>query len=555
MKKEFFIQHRDKIIPVFFFLLLLGISFFVLPEYPLWITDNGNKYMMVRQFLLNNTPFFTHLEPALFPYGGFHFQQLASGKIVSFHPVYLPFLSSWCVRFLGISWVNLIPMLCGAAMVWLTMQFRRKDPVPLILLAGTTVLIFYSLLQWEMVPAALAVLASGYCFYKKRTVFAGLFFGCGVWMREELYLLGAILVIVLAIRRSWREIFHFGCGAGVPVLLLWLTNWQIYGNILGIHGSDYFSNNRGNEVFGWGTILKDSTFNCYQHLLRFETLGKFSKIAVWFAVIPALVAGMAPGFKAWSKFKVAAGVVFTANVALLTVGLWHEKSLLFTSAVTMGFFISMPGLLGMMLNWRAMLFCRNRNISLASWVLFIFIFAIPPLMNMHDIGLTWGARHYIVVSGIAVLLGCYAWRASGLMMGRKRLLFTGVIMLGVSMQLWGLTALKKVAGDSAAVEKILLAKKSDMVITDLFFIPEMTPGIMSEKIVLEVASEAQYRILPEFLQRNKKTSFTLILSPRYRRMSNEFLAGLLSAYPVQRPPEKMVIGNSLEIFIADCQKR
>ena len=115
-------------------------------------------------------------------------------------------------------------------------------------------------------------------------------------------------------------------------------------------------------------------------------------------------------------------------------------------------------------------------------------------MNMHDIGLTWGARHYIVVSGIAVLLGSYAWRASGLMMGRKRLLFTGVIMLGVSMQLWGLTALKKVAGDSAAVEKILLAKKSDMVITDLFFIPEMTPGIMSEKIVLEVASEAQYRI-------------------------------------------------------------
>ncbi len=555
MKNDFFTQHRDKMIPVFFFLFLLAESLFLLPEYPVWITDNGNKYMMIEQFLHNNTPYFIHPEASLFPYGGFHFQQLEPGKIVSFHPVYLPYLSSWCVRILGGYGVNLLPMVCGAAMVWLIMQFRKKYWLPLSLLTGTTVLIFYSLLQWEMIPAALAVTASGYCCYRKRTVFAGIFFGCGVWMREELYLLGAVLLIVLAIKRLWREIFYFGSGAVLPVLMLWLVNWNIYGHILGVHGKDYFINNRENNIFDLAIFLKESCFNYYQHLLRFDTLGKFSKTAVFAAVLPSLIAGAAPGFKCWRKFKIISGTIFVIISALLTIGLWNSRSLLFISAVTMGLFISMPGLLGLMLNWRAMLFCRNKNISLASWVLVLFIFSVPLLMNMHDIGLTWGARHYIVISGIAVWLSCYAFRASGLMLGRRILLFAGVLGVGIFMQLWGLSALKKVSGDASAVEQKLLAGNSETVITDLFFIPEMTPQIMSRKIVLESVSEKQFRILKKFLKNNNISSFTLILSPHYRRMDNQFLAELLSRYPLTSPPEKVIIGNSLEIFIAECKKK
>ena len=123
------------------------------------------------------------------------------------------------------------------------------------------------------------------------------------------------------------------------------------------------------------------------------------------------------------------------------------------------------------------------------------------------------------------------------------------------MQLWSFSALQKVTRDSAAVERKLLAKTSDTVITDLFFIPEITPKVMSEKIVLECASAKQFKIVKEFLKNNEISSFTLILSPHYRRLDNKFLAEILRSYPIHTPPEKVIIGNSLEIFVAECKKK
>ena len=160
-----------------------------------------------------------------------------------------------------------------------------------------------------------------------------------------------------------------------------------------------------------------------------------------------------------------------------------------------------------------------------------------------------------MISGIAVWLSCYAFRASGLLLGNRKQLFFGVLAVGIVMQLWSFSALQKVSRDSAAVERKLLAKKSDTVITDLFFIPEMTPKVMSEKIVLECASAKQFKIVKEFLKNNDISSFTLILSPHYRRLDNKFLAEILRFYPIHTPPEKVIVGNSLEIFVAECKKK
>ena len=52
--------------------LLLGALFCLKPG-AVWITDNGNKYIMMRHFALGGGKIIPHAVPELFPTGGFHF--------------------------------------------------------------------------------------------------------------------------------------------------------------------------------------------------------------------------------------------------------------------------------------------------------------------------------------------------------------------------------------------------------------------------------------------------------------------------------------------------
>ena len=60
-----------------------------------WITDNGNKYMMMRNIAAGNGLQISHPVPALFPTGGFHFIK-EKGTVHSFYP---EFLSAFTVPF------------------------------------------------------------------------------------------------------------------------------------------------------------------------------------------------------------------------------------------------------------------------------------------------------------------------------------------------------------------------------------------------------------------------------------------------------------------------
>ena len=146
-------KHRYIIIPA---LILMGMLVFAsafLPSEPVWITDNGNKLMLMHNYSANGTIFFDHPSPENFPCGGFHFQTLPNGRITSFHAPYLPVLTAWVSKIAGSSGVLLIPMLCGAALFALAYRFPgNKKWLPAALAA--TPLIYYSLLLWEMIPAA-----------------------------------------------------------------------------------------------------------------------------------------------------------------------------------------------------------------------------------------------------------------------------------------------------------------------------------------------------------------------------------------------------------------
>lgn len=547
-------KHRHIIIPLLLFLAVLTFSAAFLPPEPVWITDNGNKLMIMHNFLDNGTIYFDHVSPENFPRGGFHFQTLENGRTVSFHSPYLPVLTALLYRCAGSFGTVIIPALSLAGIAALLLLFPGKKRWPLFML-GATPLIFYSLLLWEMLPAALAVTLSAWCIFRKRFTLAGIIFGCGVWMREELYLLGAALCIALLFKRQWRIILKFALGAVGPVAALWMTNYLLFGHIAGIHGATYFVNNRSGEysLLIWG---QEVLFNFYQHLFRFETLrGYWSWIVTAIAVIPVLVAGFAPEYGKWKRFKIIAGSLYALGTAILAFALWRYHSYLNMCAYTFGLFISTPVLLGFFLNFRALLRDRHGFVSLGTLAVILYILIIPFLLNPNDIGLTWGARHFIIIMPLMLILGNYALMRGGFFRN-----FHGQNMIavccaaGAVMQIYSLYALVRVSADAEQLQNEILSLPHDTVVSDLFFLPEMTPLVPTAKTQLEISNDEQLFAALEYLEASGTESFILILSPDYRRISNENLALLFSIYPPRVRPVPVIVGNSLRLFVTVCAK-
>ena len=545
IKEPWWKKYRGIIIPLVIFLSAVLFSALFLPAVPVWITDNGNKMMIARNFLEKGTVFFEHVSPENFPCGGFHFQHLADGRISSFHSPYLPVLTAWCSNFAGSFAYTLIPMLSLAGIAWLLCRFPGKKKY-LLLAASGTPLFFYGVQFWEMVPAAFFVTLSAWFFSRKKIGSAGFAFACGLWMREELYLLGLALLIMLIFQKQWKEIFRFGIGAILPVLTLWLSNYWLSGNIFGLHGATYWGNNR--PEFSLISQVKEIFFNFYQHLIRFETISTWSGILAVIAILTALGAGLFPDYRKFRKLRITAGIVFAAISLILTAGLLKEKQYLLVSARTFGLFLSIPVLAPVLFNIRNLLTDKERMIRLSSGVLLLYTLLIPFLLNSHDIGLTWGARHFIMVIPLMIFLAIYAFTRNGFFHKKIKWLFITLCISGVILQFYALHALVKVTTDTENFQNEILAIKAPVVISDLFFIPEMTPDVPFEKTFLEVVTPRQLETALIWLETNNIQEIILILSPDYRQISNESLAKLLARYKAVIKPANRSFGNSINVM-------
>ena len=91
------------------FLLLLGCAFVLKPG-AVWITDNGNKYIMMRNFAKGEGTVIKHVFPELFPTGGFHFIKVPGGA-VSFYFEYLSFITVPFYKLFGERGTLVFPLL------------------------------------------------------------------------------------------------------------------------------------------------------------------------------------------------------------------------------------------------------------------------------------------------------------------------------------------------------------------------------------------------------------------------------------------------------------
>ncbi len=523
--------------------LILAAVFSLVPG-AIWITDNGNKYIMMRNFAQGGSKVIPHNVPELFPTGGFHFIKHPQGA-VSFYPVYLSFLSSFFYKLAGERGALFFPVLASLLLLYLGWKYWHIPPP--VLLLGTP-LFFYSLILWEMTPSMLLVLTALLLTEKNQFLAAGGVLGLSLLMREESYFVCAALGGAFLLTGRWREMLKFAAGFLAGALVIWGCQYFSDGHFLGLHGKYYYLNN--NADFSISNQVKLYFFNCFHHLFRFDALGSSKLNYLALSALGPLAAGAAPGFRKWSRFKYISLALYLGVMTFLALGVWFQKNTIYSASLLTGLFTATPLIGGVMLNWNAFLHLRKRRMHILFALLYILF--VPGLMTASDIGLVWGARHFLVLLVPLVWLSFQGFR---LWAGKKRslLLVIAALVPSIIIQSYGLFALDRVSRDSYTIEKELLASKPQLIVTDVFYLPEQMPRLFFEKTVVQIVTLQELKILEQYMRKNNKKEFTLLLSPRFRRMNDAVLKELLTKFPLQAPPRHLIgKGGFPELFAGEC---
>ena len=284
--------------------------------------------------------------------------------------------------------------------------------------------------------------------------------GLGLFFREELYFLGAAAGVVLLFMKEWRSIGRLSAGFLCGMLPVWLLQYVLTGHVLGFHGSTYYLNNRTgfdlkNEIYG-------VFWNFYQHVFRFEVMP-----VLMLPVILLLLAAFVREDEKAQKFKV---YLMAAGGILFLRGAWRYiagNNFCYISSLSAGFISTLPLCWLFWGNLKQLLFSGSRKNRFLTGVVVAYTLIVPPLLTRHDIGLFWGARHFMFVMPFAIYLSLKALKT---MPYRKVLLWS---LAGVSIvwQLCGFYALLKVSEESDSLTRTVLANSKKIVASDVFFLP------------------------------------------------------------------------------------
>ena len=537
-------------------LLVLNVLAQFLPPAPQWITDNGNKYIVMRSIAKTGSPVIRHAAPEFFPTGGFHFVR-HRGKIRSFYPEYYPALAAKYWKLAGdrgLVWLSMLGTALTVGLLTLMMGERRAAAP--FLLAFATPMCFFSFLLWEMTWSVFAMLAAWISVQKKRYLVAGAVLGAALLLREEAYFFAFALTVALACRRDFKGAVNFLFGMAALTLPIWLYQYLEFGHIFGFHGGNYYANNRVATGFSLIAELKGAAWNYYHHLFRFGRTAVWN----WLCLIPAMLAVVLGAFtsRRFGKLKLAVGGVAVAGWSVLVLGylLRTPDEEAFTSAMITGAIGSNPLFLPFYLNWRRAWQSRSTAIRDAAVTVCVYLLFVPPFMTRNDIGLIYGARHFLCIMPLLLFSSCHLLHRKFLPGGKIRYwLPAAAAAVAVLLQAGSFFALRNVAAEAAEFERTIGALPEKTVVTDIFFIPEQTPHLFFDKDILKLDNVPA---LLEYLRRSGRRDFILLLSadPRFRRIDNGQLALLLNAAGPISPPgrfRKTPGSGIMDIHIVRCR--
>jgi len=535
--------------------VLLAMSAF-LPEFPVWITDNGNKYIVMRNWIEHGTTEIRQpAPPELFPDGGFHFVRHRSG-IRSFHSEYYPILSSFPYRWFGeraLIWLSMIGTAATVGLFSLFLGTSRRKFAPL--LAFATPMLFFSFLLWEMTWSVFFVTATLVLVEKKHFIAGGLTMGASLLLREEAYCAAPAMALALTLWRGRRDAIRFAAGFMLAALPLWVWQYIEFGHVLGLHGGNYYANNRQNSVWMLREFFTGTLWNYYHHLFRFDAFKNDHDLLCLTPVFAGCILGAAVSPR-WDRIKSALGIVASVGWAVLVITFvfgYDSGAAAFSAAFVTGAIGSNPLFFPFIVNWRKAL-CRTAPPFVRTNAAFVIIYLliVPPLLTRADIGLIYGARHFLCIMPSMLFLSTHFVRRSPVSWTRAWYILA---VSAVALQLGAFNLLRIVSWESRDFELLMEQYPERTVVTDAFFLPEQVPHLFFTKTVLQLGDRNRKELI-DHLRRSGNTEVLLILSNRYRRISDEGLADFLNAAPPIAEPmsfSRRERSGFMDLYIVRCR--
>lgn len=525
-----------------------------------WITDNGNRYLVMRNLIDHGTAAMENPAAALdpenrfFPDGLFHFQH-HRGEILSVYSDIFPRLSAPFYRGFGEAGLFFWPIAGTLLTLMLTLMLWRPARLPgdrqLLLAAALlfgTPLLFYSGVFWEMTLSLVLPLAALLLGRAGRYLPAGIVLGCGLWLREECYFIAAAAGAVLAfdIRKNPRPLLGFAAGFLLAALPVWTVQFLQFGHPLGLHGSLYYSHNASGEAPSWWKRFTGCLDGYWIYLLRFEPAGA----GRWYLTLPAAALAAAGAFRGGRRWKVWLLGCALAMWGWFLVEFFRTSPADVTEGLAVGFLCASPLLAGAMVSWRELATLRNPQIRFAMRFALIYLLLVPPLLTRSDIGVIWGARHFLILYPMLLLPGWIALRRMG------RFWFPAFLLAAFLLQAAGERQL--IHGNLRALQYTTALRRStpETVISDVFFLPELAPQTFFEKKWLFVKSDEDLDAALDRLREAGIREFTLVLSPVFSRLSLDARQRLVREAPPVSPVLTIPAGaenDRMAVLITVCR--
>ncbi|MFA7230591.1 MAG: hypothetical protein WC071_04925 [Victivallaceae bacterium] len=566
--------------------VIYGILLYRLPKQVFWVSDGGNKNIVMHNILKYGSEALRYPasdidpEKQFFPDSYYHFNKCGN-RIYSIFPAFFPATAAYFYKVFGTVGPFLISLVSTLLVLFLCALLIRKMQLPVMflyslpLLAFATPFFFYSLTFWEMTLSTLFSTAAMLLFvYGKehgrlslswQQFWAGLLLGAGLVYREEMYFLAASAVLAMLVqRKKIINTIEFSVSFAALVMPLWIFQYWRYGHVLGLHGSTYHSHNVGVEATFFQWLIQK--FNGYFiYLFKFNAAGFETDWYYLFLLLPffaAVIVGLIyRDFRRGIRLKIALMLCAAISSLIFTLMLWQNKQPVLNTIFTIGFVTASPLLLPFWLNLRPLLKSSNRTIAFLSMLSLIYCIILCPILTQSDMGIIWGPRHFLLLYPWLVPISLYAVR----MMfhrqhfERNRLVavnYALLIILALAIQLKGVANLFLMKRNAAELDRQVAAASGKLIVSDIFWLVPEIPSLYFDRKFMQFKSGAELSALLDLLKEKNIRQFTLIVSKsaNYRKLNNNELTKFLQRVRVsERPVEVDLPGTEfLSVIILHC---
>ena len=511
------------------------ILFVVLPKDSIWISDEGNRIMSLQAYSLNGSKVLpdplsgiVNVPSGIRAYPKPYFIR-KNGQWRSAYQLFFPWLVSWIYTDLGRTCALAVSMIGGLLTILGSGLLARKifndeklACLVMILCAFCTPVWFYSGTFLETTCASCFAVFSLWLFPNEKetkrgiwkTVLCGLLTGISILFREEGFIFAVGMGMAIMIWYfSWKQLLAYGGGAAAVVLPLLIYNYCDSGSVFGMHHAVY---SQLPKAAGSLLINQLKNYSFYLFLLCLPFWGQLNLVVPWI-----LLAG--PGLRLVPKLQritecfyfsvaiVCCGASIWCNVTTPHGGVFIYQSLLDHVPVFALFLLCLPVLL------RA----EQREIRFVSLIALMGIFLPPLLLNHDQPGMFWGGRHFLNIVPLLCLLSVFLLFRAGNISRTVR--FGGwilvILSLAANVSGYGVLAVKR--NFSARYVRELARPEYQVVLTDMYWMPEELAWIHREKCILLLTDQNALDRARPFLRAAGIRKFHLLLGKNYRKITNE----------------------------------